>query len=192
MRQLRSWTLQEPEIERREHQDNSGVHYQPLPELVPEEQDVHADHDGYQREHVKHDGCLSSHRFVLLCVTEWEQERQPPMLANDPRRGLVVLLGHLPSRSSSSRMQRSRCDASHRALLTSSKPAPASCSQVAAGGDRWLLTAGRAISGLRPRNTQAGASVSGVCLPGPRAVRSVCETVVRDRRLLPDVRGGAS
>jgi hypothetical protein len=24
---------------------------------------VHADHDGYQREHVKHDGCLFSHLF---------------------------------------------------------------------------------------------------------------------------------
>ena len=73
MRRLRSWTLQEPQIERREHQDNSDVYYQPLPELVPEEQDVHADHDGYQREHVKHDGCLSSHRSFLLCATEWSK-----------------------------------------------------------------------------------------------------------------------
>ena len=62
--------FQEPQIERREDQDNSDVHYQPLSELVPEEQDVHADHNGYQREHVKHD-CLSSHRFVLLCAAEW-------------------------------------------------------------------------------------------------------------------------
>jgi hypothetical protein len=73
LRRLRSWTLQEPEIERREYQDNSDVYYQPLPELVPEEQDVHADHDGYQREHVKHDGCLSSHRSFLLCATEWSK-----------------------------------------------------------------------------------------------------------------------
>ena len=43
------------------------------PELVPEEQDVHADHDGYQREHVKHYGCLSSHRSCLLCATEWSK-----------------------------------------------------------------------------------------------------------------------
>src|SRR6266446_3454846 len=70
LRRLRSWTLQEPQIERREHEDNSDVYYQPLPEVVPEEQDVHADHDGYQREHVKHDGCLSSHRFLLLGATE--------------------------------------------------------------------------------------------------------------------------
>ena len=27
-------------------------------------------HDGYQREHVQHDGCLSSHCFVLLCAPE--------------------------------------------------------------------------------------------------------------------------
>ena len=40
---------------------------------MPEEQDVHADYDGYQREHVKHDGCLSSHRFYLLCATEWSK-----------------------------------------------------------------------------------------------------------------------
>ena len=38
--------------------------------MVPEEQDVHAGHDGYQRKHVKHDGCLSSHRFVLLGATK--------------------------------------------------------------------------------------------------------------------------
>ena len=32
---------------------------------MPEEEDVHADHDGYQREHVKHDACLLSHRSTL-------------------------------------------------------------------------------------------------------------------------------
>jgi hypothetical protein len=53
--------LQEPQIERPEHQNYSDVHHQPLPEPVPEKQDIHADHDGYQREHVKHNGCLSSH-----------------------------------------------------------------------------------------------------------------------------------
>ncbi len=63
---MSAWTLQEPPVERREYQDDSDVDYQPLPGVVPEEQDVHADHDGYHREHVKHDGCLSSHRLVLL------------------------------------------------------------------------------------------------------------------------------
>ena len=39
----------EPQIERRKYQDNSDVNDQPIPEVVPEEQDVHADHDGYHR-----------------------------------------------------------------------------------------------------------------------------------------------
>src|SRR5208282_2042109 len=86
-RRPRSWTLQEPQIERREHQDNPDVYYQPLPEVVPEEQDVHADHDGYQREHVKHDGRLSSHRFVLLCAPERSKSGAcgPPRLSWRPR-----------------------------------------------------------------------------------------------------------
>jgi hypothetical protein len=33
---------------------------------MPEEQDVHADHDGYQREHVKHHTRLPFHRSSLL------------------------------------------------------------------------------------------------------------------------------
>jgi len=62
----RSCSLQEPQIERREQQDNSDVYDQALPEQMPEEQDVRTDHDGYQREHVKHDACLPSHRSTLL------------------------------------------------------------------------------------------------------------------------------
>ena len=41
---------------RQKYQDNSDVHDQPSPEMVLEQQDVHADHDGYHREHVKRDG----------------------------------------------------------------------------------------------------------------------------------------
>ena len=37
---------------------NADVGHQPLPEVVPEEQDVHANHDDYHREHVKHGGGL--------------------------------------------------------------------------------------------------------------------------------------
>jgi hypothetical protein len=38
-----------------------------------------------------------------------------------------------------------------RALLVGSKPASTSCSQVAAGGDRWLLMAIRGhLGGTRP------------------------------------------
>jgi hypothetical protein len=58
--------LHEPQVERPEHHDDPDVHRQPLPEVVPEEQDVHDDHDGYHREHVKDDGCRSSHAFLLL------------------------------------------------------------------------------------------------------------------------------
>ena len=36
-RRLRLWTLQEPQIERHEYQDDSDVYYQPCPEMVPEE-----------------------------------------------------------------------------------------------------------------------------------------------------------
>ena len=70
---LRSWTLQEPQVERREYQDNSDVYYQTLPDVVLEEQDVHTDHDAYHREHVKYGDCLSSHRFVLLCAMKWSK-----------------------------------------------------------------------------------------------------------------------
>src|SRR5450759_2633283 len=61
--------LQEPEIERPEHQDDPDVGHQPLPEVVPEEQDVHANHDDYHREHVEHGGCLPSHDSFLLWAT---------------------------------------------------------------------------------------------------------------------------
>jgi hypothetical protein len=64
LRRLPSWTFHESQIDRREHHDNSDVRYQPLPELVPEEHDVHADHDGYKHEHVRR--CLSAHRPILL------------------------------------------------------------------------------------------------------------------------------
>ena len=70
---LCSWTFQEPQVERRENQDDSDVHHQPRPELVPEEQDVHADHDAYQREDVKDDGCLSAHPSFLVRAAELGQ-----------------------------------------------------------------------------------------------------------------------
>src|SRR6516225_6811072 len=94
-RRLRSWALHEPPIERPEYQDNADVHYQPLPEVVPEEQDVHADHDGYQREHVKHDGCLFSHRFVSTVCEEVGQERLWPRgeVRHTRRRGNGEILG---------------------------------------------------------------------------------------------------
>src|SRR5262249_50094487 len=53
-----------------------------------------------------------------------------------------------------------------RALLAGSKLALASCSQVAAGGDRWLLTAVRGHLG----DTRPGGSSPGCGVP-PRACR---------------------
>jgi hypothetical protein len=64
----RSLTFQESQVERRENQNDSDVHHQPLPEPVPKEQNVHADHDGDQREHVKHDDFIPSHALFLLRV----------------------------------------------------------------------------------------------------------------------------
>jgi len=53
--------LHEPQIERCKHQDNADVYRQPSPDAILEEQDVDADHNGYQREYVKHDGWRRSH-----------------------------------------------------------------------------------------------------------------------------------
>jgi hypothetical protein len=47
LRRLRPCTLQESQVEGREHQNDSDVHHQPLPEPVPEKQDIYADHNGY-------------------------------------------------------------------------------------------------------------------------------------------------
>jgi len=53
--------LQEPEVERSEHEDDANVYRQPFPEVVSEEQDVDSDHDGYQRHHEKPSRYRSSH-----------------------------------------------------------------------------------------------------------------------------------
>jgi hypothetical protein len=74
---LASRTLKETEIDHHEHQDDPDVHCQPQPEPTAEEQDVRADHDGHHREHVKHNGCLSSHCFLLFCATGPEERPHP-------------------------------------------------------------------------------------------------------------------
>ncbi|MGA2089734.1 MAG: hypothetical protein ABSG66_12545, partial [Stellaceae bacterium] len=57
----RSWTPQESEVERREHQDDSNIHCQPFPESVSEEHEIYTDYDGCHRHHVKHHSYLSAH-----------------------------------------------------------------------------------------------------------------------------------
>jgi hypothetical protein len=56
-----SWTLQESQVESCEHQDNSYIHYQPFPEPVSEEQEIHSNYNGYHQRDVKYQSCLSSH-----------------------------------------------------------------------------------------------------------------------------------
>jgi len=56
-----SWTPQESQVERCEHQDDSNIHCQPFPESVSEEHEIYTDYDGCHRHHVKHDSYLSAH-----------------------------------------------------------------------------------------------------------------------------------
>jgi hypothetical protein len=48
-RRRSSWTLDESEVESCEYQGNSYIDYQPFPEPVSEEQEIHAKYDGYQQ-----------------------------------------------------------------------------------------------------------------------------------------------
>ena len=56
-----SWTPQESQVERCEHQDDSNIHCQPFPESVSEEHEIYTDYDGCHRHHIKHDSYLSGH-----------------------------------------------------------------------------------------------------------------------------------
>src|SRR5262249_16154645 len=94
---LMAYCFQEPHIERPEHENDYAVHYQPLPEPCPEEQDVHADHDDYQREHVKHYGYQISHPSFLLRAAEYRPPSEIPLAfvrasARDfgPRRRIIL------------------------------------------------------------------------------------------------------
>jgi len=87
-------------MERREHQDNPDVYHQALPEPMPKEQDVHADHDGCQRECEKHDARLPSRRSTLpledrLAATDDAAGRQPVgrFPHNVPAFGWLVVIG---------------------------------------------------------------------------------------------------
>ena len=54
-----------PKVERRKRKEDADICDQPLPEVVPEEQDIHAHDNGDQGKHVKRDGPMSSHRLTL-------------------------------------------------------------------------------------------------------------------------------
>lgn len=53
--------LQESQVERCKHQNDSNIHYQPFPESVPEEQEIYTDDDGCHRHHIKHDSYPAAH-----------------------------------------------------------------------------------------------------------------------------------
>jgi hypothetical protein len=59
-----SWAPEESRIESCEQQDNTNVRYQPFPESVSEEREIHTHYDGYHCHHVKRDSDLST-RFRL-------------------------------------------------------------------------------------------------------------------------------
>jgi hypothetical protein len=64
----RSGTLQESHVESTKYQHYCDVYDQPNPEVVSQEQDVHADDNDYERDHVKHDGQVLSHALLRITL----------------------------------------------------------------------------------------------------------------------------
>ena len=60
------YVTHEPDVERREHEDDADVRCQPLPDVAAEEQDIDADDDSCHRDHVEHARERSSHEPSLL------------------------------------------------------------------------------------------------------------------------------
>jgi hypothetical protein len=60
------------QVESREHQDDSNIHYQPFPESNSEEREIHSDYDGDHRHHVKHDNypVARAAHFALASATK--------------------------------------------------------------------------------------------------------------------------
>ena len=66
-----SWTFQKSEVEGCEYQDDSYIHRQPLPEVLPEEQEIYSDHNDYQEQYIKYDSHPATHfrpRFKYSAV----------------------------------------------------------------------------------------------------------------------------
>jgi hypothetical protein len=55
------WVLKESPIESCKHQNDSDVHHQSFPELVPEDQGIYSHDDGYHRHHVRQGNHRSRH-----------------------------------------------------------------------------------------------------------------------------------
>lgn len=65
---LYSTMPQERHIERREHQDNADIGYEPDHEMVPKEEDIHADDDRHHDKYIKYGVSRASHQSKLLTV----------------------------------------------------------------------------------------------------------------------------
>jgi integrase len=68
--------MQEPEVERDEHQDDADVGRQPLPDVASEEQNVDADNDTCHRNHVERGGCRPSHQATLALGSDEPRVRE--------------------------------------------------------------------------------------------------------------------
>jgi hypothetical protein len=55
------WVPKESQIEAGKHQNDSDVHHQPFPEIIPEDQGIESDDGGYHHQHVKNCNHRSRH-----------------------------------------------------------------------------------------------------------------------------------
>lgn len=76
------WVLKESPIEGCKHQNDSDVHHQSFPEMVPEDEGIYGHDDGYHRHHVRHRNHQSCH-CDLYRVSRFEvpvsQDREGPL-----------------------------------------------------------------------------------------------------------------
>jgi hypothetical protein len=65
------WVIEKSQIEGRKHQNDSDIHDQSFPEMIPEDQDIEGDDNGYHRNQVRHGNSRSCHsmaREVLISI----------------------------------------------------------------------------------------------------------------------------
>ena|SRR5215469_676436 len=102
------WVLQESPIEGCKHQNDSDVHHQSFPEMVPEDQGIYGDYDGYHPDHIRHCDHQSCHcdlhpiwrssacariRYVRIGLRAADVSRSLPIIPFDPSRRGQLLLG---------------------------------------------------------------------------------------------------
>jgi hypothetical protein len=87
--------MQEPEVERDEHQDNADVGRQPLPDVASEEQYVYADNDTCHRNHVDRGGCRPSHKATLALGNDQPRVREILDPVSRSRRLVMIQQGQV-------------------------------------------------------------------------------------------------